>query len=238
MYIPGTGKDGRDGHWTRITACVWEGPDCLKGTPRLETFYSSLADFFSILPCPRVGLETLVKEAKQIDDADSLHRIEQVFCSLGDYLRREDPKLQNKNKQDMVYSLRNYKIFPTRRGIVGSGRHQLQTAKDSDEWYIADSTTPARAFGDQLDFLALSSETWKKCALLFKVLGILDRRLSVAAYPERVFKGHIQQGHPQEKSLKKKMRFVIACVYSHFTESLQLHMLYRFVFGLYYRKGT
>lgn len=201
---------GDGGRWVALSSCVWEGPTCLKRTPRLRRLYPQLVKLFiKILGCPNVELEHLAREAQMIDETDNLHHIEDVFAAIS--IRLPKTYLPSPSQMALLAPLRKARIFPTRLGLQSTKTFQLKTASEKDEWYVPDDERSCFIFDDHLEFLALDRKAVCQFKPLFEGLGVSNRLLSVVARCEAVVGGiNRTGGHLYGRWLRKRIRFVIA----------------------------
>jgi hypothetical protein len=198
------------GRWVPLSSCVWDGPPCLKRTPRLRSLYPGLFKlFFRILGCPHAELEHMAWEAQMIDETDSLYHIEDVFTAICN--RLPTTYLPSSAQVAVLAPLKKARIFPTRLGLERTKTFQLKTASDKDEWFVPDEQRSSSIFEDQLNFLALDRKCLSMLKPLFEGLGVRHRLLSAAARREAVVGGQNRTGgHLYGRWLRKRIRFVIA----------------------------
>jgi hypothetical protein len=202
VFIPPDKGKAIEGQWVSLGSCVWDGPECLKKTPRLKKFYEPRTKLFlEILKCATAELPALVQEAQRIDETSDLQHITNVFAAICGCL---DPDPQ------VISPLRELAIFPTRQGLEETGLHKLQTALDSDEWYIPDKPRAAQVFGNKLNFLAIPLTSLSDCNILFELFDIQHRLISVAAQETVLPDGDVQRELQYEKWLKKRIDFVVS----------------------------
>ncbi|KAH8691711.1 hypothetical protein GQ44DRAFT_636227 [Phaeosphaeriaceae sp. PMI808] len=210
VFIPSKGQE-TGGSWVNLKACVWSGPNCLSKTPRLMNLYPARSRLFqAVVKCSNANLNTVIQEAKSIDRNDGLAYIADIFSELCRHLRPDSSG--NSKGSDSIQILREYPIFPTKSRFESTGFCMLQTALESEDWYIPDQIQAAHVFNGRLNFLALDSITLRERELLINSLKIRDRLLSVAAKRAAAPEGNTQLGHAYEMYLKRRMRFVIALV--------------------------
>lgn len=215
LYIPSS-NDRAGCHWSSVAACVWAGPSFLRNVCRLQHHYPTLSRLFNgILGCPDItlfhaaGLPYLVQEAQGIARNDDPEYIEKVLLAIADQVRHGVRKGCDKE----VYSLRGRNIFPVRCGSESASHpsYQLRSASESEEWYIPDDSQAALVFTNQLDYLAFDQSVFDKLSPLFELLGIQDRRLSLAANSHTVPEGEVRPGGGDCVTLlKRRMRFITA----------------------------
>lgn len=156
VYVPGDGtKDSQDSQWMALDACVWDGPKCLKKTPRLRDFYKDHGDLFcGSLGLTAANLKTLVSEAKLITSKDSLPYIRALFMQLSHMLYGTFYSTRLDAHFDDLLEL---KIFPVWTGKPGARFNDLLSARvteESDCWYIADAQHIRDAFVGKVSLLA------------------------------------------------------------------------------------
>ncbi|KXX80773.1 Heterokaryon incompatibility protein 6, OR allele [Madurella mycetomatis] len=215
LYIPSS-NDRAGYHWSSVAACVWAGPSFLRNVCRLQHHYPALSRLFNgILGCPDItlfhaaGLPYLVQEAQGIAQNNDLEYIEKVFLAIADQLQHGVRKGYDRE----VYGLRGRNIFPTRCGSESASLlpYQLRSASESEEWYIPDDSQAALVFANQLDYLVFHQSVFDKLSPLFELLGIQDRRLSLAASSHTVPEGEIRPGGAGCMTLlQRRMRFIAA----------------------------
>ncbi|KAI8677873.1 hypothetical protein NCS55_00505600 [Fusarium keratoplasticum] len=190
-------------HWLTLEQCVWDGPDCLKRTPRLKYIYPSRIQLFLyLLKCQTSDLVMLIQEAQSIRETDDLQHIAQVFEALSKH-----PDLS----ENAAHPLRELPIFPVTPADAPNGPYRLRTALDSDEWYISDDPKLTRVFSN-LDVLSFSPSSLDSYRPLFDRLDLSHRLLSVAREIALVPEGDVQPVPSYETWLNKRIRFMIALV--------------------------
>lgn len=195
-------------HWLTLEECVWDGPDCLKRTPRLKYIYPSRIQLFLyLLKCQTSDLVMLIQEAQSIRETDDLQHIAQIFEALSKH-----PDLS----ENSAHPLRELPIFPVTPADAPTGPYRLRTALDSDEWYIPDDPKLTHVFAD-LDVLSFPPSSLGSYRPLFDRLDLRHRLLSVAGEIALVPQGDVQPVPSYEVWLNKRMRFVIAYVLSSVT---------------------
>ncbi|KAK4235772.1 heterokaryon incompatibility protein 6, OR allele [Achaetomium macrosporum] len=215
LYIhPSNNETGE--RWISIGACVWTGPSFLKNVCRLREYYPTRSRLFNgILGCPDItsyhpmGLAYVVREAHGIKHNDDLKYIQDVFLGIAEQVRHGVPRDDDK---EAVYRLRKREIFPTRRGTESTSipSYHLRSASESEHWYIPDHPQVAPVFADTLDYLAFHQTVWDALSPLFDLLGIQDRRLSLASRSQTVAEGRIRSRNFNCASLvKRRMRFIV-----------------------------
>lgn len=212
VYIPAQDQE-TSGRWVAKKSCVWTGPAFLKNIHPLDRHYPERSALFQgILKLPYTNkqldknLAYLIQKAKAITENDELNYIEDVFAAISGSVE------SNNDEEKHVYSLRDHAIFPTRRGFGNMARpsFKLQTASDSEEWYIPDRPQLAEVFADKLDYLAFSPRTWDIFMPLFGLLKIKYRLLSSSADSIYAPEGERQQNHTYSSLLKNRIRFITA----------------------------
>ncbi|KAI9923714.1 hypothetical protein MW887_008341 [Aspergillus wentii] len=138
--------DGAQGRWVSLSGCVWEGPDSLFQTPRLEKIYPSQAPLFKdILLIQDATPETLLREIDGlVPGSENPH----VFALLRDV----DTLLQQSNISLPYHQFQHRKIFPV---VDVNGTCSMRSMDDQSDWLIADREYYRRAFDRQVPLLAL-----------------------------------------------------------------------------------
>ncbi|GAB1319666.1 hypothetical protein MFIFM68171_09876 [Madurella fahalii] len=217
VYIPSS-NDKSGWRWSSVATCVWAGPSFLRNVCRLHDHYPTLSRLFNgILGCPDIttshamALAYLVQEAQGITQNDDLEYIERVFMAIADQVRHG---VRKGSDSDAVCGLRDQQIFPTRRGFERtSPSYQLRSASQTEEWYIPDDPEAAPVFANKLDYLAFPQSDFDRLSPLFELLGVQDRRLSLAASSQIVPEGEVRPGGADCASLlKRRMHFIVALV--------------------------
>jgi hypothetical protein len=186
------------------TSCVWDGPDCLKQTPRLFVHYPEHRElFWSVLGIRDADLSTLATEAQQLSISDSLTHISDLLIAISRFLEiHKNPK--------KVSRFASYAMFPVHLKRRGSTQVSidLKTASDSDEWYIADLERLGRSFDGKLNLLAIDQDTRDKIKPLIRALRMERRLLSRSAHGIPVAGGSKCLDVEYTASFKRKAKYI------------------------------
>jgi hypothetical protein len=184
-------------------SCVWDGPDCLKQTPRLFVRYPQHRKlFWNLLGIRDADLSTLATEAQQLSITDPLTHISDLLITISRYL--------GIYKNQDVFPFASYAMFPVQSKRLGSTQASidLRTASNSDEWYIADLERLGRSFNGKLDLLAIDQGTRDKIKPLIEALQMEDRLLSWSAYGNPVAEGSKCLDGVYTASFKRKAKYI------------------------------
>ena len=197
MFFPADGQFSRDA-WVRIKDCVWDGPACLRHIRLLEPEYGARFILFcTILKCRKASLTDLISEAKKIGEDDSLQHIKQVFQEINSRV--------GSNSANEIKKLKEFQIFPTRKGNDSARSIRLQDA--DKEWYIPDIQDVATHFKDKR-FLAFNYQTIKPLRPLFRLLGLEKKYLSQAAVRTTAPGKSFRQNQEYQLWLRDRIRYV------------------------------
>jgi hypothetical protein len=169
------------------------------------------------------GLETLVSEAKGINQSTSLLTMVNIFKELSNVI----PSLPSAEEIDFVRSLLKHEIFPLYEGgDTAAGFDELSVGVSESEWYIADRTHLREFF--QHGQVAILAFTVKDVHAIQKLINVLqmDRRLlSSAAKEITKVEGESWNGGEIDLQYRAKVKYLNRYVKSFRRELPSAHSL-------------
>ncbi|KIN03398.1 hypothetical protein OIDMADRAFT_117507 [Oidiodendron maius Zn] len=195
--------------WVNLADCIWDGPCCLKKTPRLRHYYPQYELLFAQnLKLGNATLKTLVAETKQIESADSLAYVRDILKQLShmacesSYWQLDDAGL---------FELQLYPIFPVWTGAGGANFDCLKTGgqmTENNSWYIADLPYLRDAFQAEVPLLAFETSDLEDIKQLIKHTMCEGRKLSNLAKKEARIEGCEIPNESYTRSLREKWRYI------------------------------
>jgi hypothetical protein len=201
IFIPDNDNQ-KDGNWVGLSDCVWNGPNCLKFTHRLEQYYPEYeALLHDTLKIGDANIKTLVLEARNIIHTDSIERIAQIFVAISKYL-------DISATSESVMVLRECCIFPVITGKPQSDFDSLCTAEEREMWFIADRMHLRESFESLVPLLAFNPDIVEKISLLIDALGLEQRVLSKVAKGVSKTEGKVDFHQRSTNLLRGKARCI------------------------------
>ncbi|RFU27993.1 hypothetical protein B7463_g8347, partial [Scytalidium lignicola] len=184
IYVP-IGESGRKSSWLSPNKCVWEGPDSLLQTPRLEKFYED---------CKKLFQDVL--EVKDADPERLLNEIETCRpTALPDILAlfQNAEMMMKKNGQNKIKGVeKSWAIFPVYNLSSKPGQFHLTHWYDHSAWWIADNMELRESAGSKIPLLAFDYIDILRMPYIVDAFNLETRMLSTMAEKKYEHEGRQQ----------------------------------------------
>ncbi|KAM5358865.1 hypothetical protein ACJZ2D_014924 [Fusarium nematophilum] len=208
IYIPPSADCSLHG-WFRSETCRWSGAECLRKTPQVSAAYPDLSDFFCVtLQMKDADLTSISDEVLQICPSDGLKYISKLFTAFSRHLATNEAFISS--RKGLKRRLFTTPIFPiiTQSAAFHLEFDRLQTAQDTDMWFIADRPHLKKCFEGIVPILAIESTDVAEMSLFLDTLELKDRMLSGIASGQPQAHGEVSMDEEFTRTLRRKARFI------------------------------
>lgn len=184
--------------WVFLSECVWNGPQQLKSTPRLNFEYPLCSSLFrDRLVLGNATLDHVVKELRNINENAPFDTLQQLLLLLNKYLTLRSPP-------GCLETLKGKKIIP----VTKSG-NEYHRDYDHDLWYFADRPSLWDRFNGKVPLISFDVKTVKELSPLIEAMKRSKYLLSAAVTQNLKIEGSKIKDEEKTADLRERARYLV-----------------------------